>query len=87
MEPRIDLELFTIDELVDELFRRGEHCIFSILKITVDNEDGSGDNYARHFWRGYSLTCVGLATELQHHILKERVLSDDQGRPYDDGGE
>ncbi len=70
-----DLELVSTEALLEELMRRVEHGIFSGLRITVNNGDGTGDNEAMHVWKGCSLTCAGLATELQYRILRKRCAT------------
>ena len=68
-----DLELITTEDLIEELMRRADHGVFSAMIVTKDNKDGSGDNYAQHVWKGCSLTCAGLAAELQQRILRKRM--------------
>lgn len=68
-----DIELLTTEILLTELMRRFDHAIFSGFIVTVDNKDGTGDNYAQHVWKGCSLTCAGLAGEIQARILANRI--------------
>lgn len=73
MSEPAELELFTTEELITEVLNRMDHGIFAGMIVTASNEDGTGDNYAQHLWKGCSLTCAGLASEIQHRILRSRV--------------
>jgi hypothetical protein len=68
----IDLELADTDELISELVKRYDCTVFAALAIVNDREDGSVDHHATHVWSGTSLTCIGLAAELQQKILAKR---------------
>jgi len=70
------LDLISTEQLIEELFRRVDHGVFAGFAIVVDNQDGTGDNEARHVWKGCSITCAGLATELQYRILRSRSQHD-----------
>lgn len=66
------LELVDTNTLIEEVMRRFEHGVFSGFCVTVNNQDGTGDNMAAHVWKGCSLTCAGLASELEYRILRSR---------------
>lgn len=72
-----DLELITTEALLDEIMRRFEHGVFAGMNVTVDNQDGTGDNCAQYVWKGCSLTCAGLAAEVQSRILSDRYSRED----------
>jgi hypothetical protein len=70
-----DLELLATDTLLQELFHRFDHGAFcGLISVTVDNQNGTGDNQAIHVWKGCSLTCAGLIAECQGKILRQRTI-------------
>lgn len=71
-----DFDLVLTDTLLQELSRRFDHFIFSGLTIRVVNQNGTGDNQAVHVWKGCSLTCAGLAAELQNKIIRQRIVTE-----------
>jgi hypothetical protein len=67
----MNLELVATDELLDELFSRYDHAIFSALK---DPAPPSHRRKACQRIEGFSLTTAGLAADIEHQSL--HALSD-----------
>ena len=82
-----DLELVSTDDLIAELLRRMDHAVFSGLRVTVENEDGTSDNNAVHAWTGCSVTCAGLAGEAQFRILRSRCQTEPIDAPLNNTDE
>ena len=61
-----DLELVSTDDLLDEVIRRFETCIFAALKVEQSNMETE-----EYCWFGHSLACAGLTANLQTKILRD----------------
>ena len=68
------------DELIEELFKRYEHAIFSGLRTgDLDTKQGNYQVTTRH--KGNCVTCAGLAAHSQQTSLDE--LQDMAAPPED----
>jgi len=71
---KAELELIETADLLDEIMSRVDAGIFCTMKVM----DGDGaDNEAQYAWKGSALLCIGLASEMQHRILRGRASEDE----------
>lgn len=61
-----DLELASTDDLLDEILRRFDTCVFAGLKVERPNVETE-----EYCWFGHSLACTGLTANLQAKILRD----------------
>jgi len=71
----MDLALVPLDDILDELNKRYDACIFAYITSLNKKEEAS-----RFSWHGGKFNCIGLTEALKEKVLDDlRAEEDEQG--------
>lgn len=63
-----NLDLVPTEELVDELLRRSDHAVISLLRVRTGQA-----TEAESYWAGNAYTAIGLCHALQDRICAANI--------------
>jgi hypothetical protein len=66
-----NIKLASTDDLLDELFARFDHAVFTGMKITKAN----GEYLTFRKWQGNRAVGLGLMCTVQHLMAKEEITT------------
>jgi len=73
------LSLYSLDDLIEEVFRRFDHAVFVGVKAldVINKEDDTTRILTQRRWKGNHYTCSGLCFDMARKICKDYEQQED----------